>query len=472
MISFNYKFLISLFVFLFISIFVATSVSLYVNSKLKEEIIKELIEKNYKDASTFIRLFEKELIESSQRDIKRQYEHLQNISINNLNDDEIFKVLKLFLNSLQYIKAIVLELDSSLYIISKDLELKTTTDNIRMYQFLEYEESSSSMGESGKIRVYADFTPIYLSSSEYAKLTLSNARDRNIEIENMLEDNNQNTIVIVILTFIAFCVIFGLFLYLLLKELHNKTKSLKESQDMLILSSRFSAMGEMIGSIAHQWRQPLNIILSSITKIPVYKSLGKLDDNSLNSCVETASLQVKYLSQTIDDFRNFYKKDDDANFYICDGVESAISLVSPSLKNNFIKIYSDLNNRDSMVFGSKSRLMQVFINILNNAREILSQKDSGERVIVIDGYLDNGFYYVKFYDNGGGIDDSIKNKIFEPYFTTKSLMHGSGLGLYMSKQILTKQYRGDICVKNSKFQYGSSNYYGALFEIKLEINSN
>jgi signal transduction histidine kinase len=233
-----------------------------------------------------------------------------------------------------------------------------------------------------------------------------------------------------------------------------------------VVQSRFSAMGEMIANIAHQWRQPLNIIKSSISLVIFQRQMGKLTDESFEQGTEGVIRQVDYLSQTIEDFREFYRDDEQTTFSLTSAIKKSLDLLSASLINNFIA-YDYTNIGDITIMGSQSRLVQVFVNIINNSKDaILSNKVSG--VVVIDFYVEKGVGIVEIMDNAGGISDDVIGMIFEPYFTTKHKSQGTGLGLYMSKQIVEKNFHAKISASNKQFHFNGSSYYGACF--KIEIN--
>jgi signal transduction histidine kinase len=250
------------------------------------------------------------------------------------------------------------------------------------------------------------------------------------------------------------------------ESLKRAIKELQDKENMLVVQSRFSAMGEMIANIAHQWRQPLNIIKSSISLVIFQRQMGKLTDESFEQGTEGVIRQVDYLSQTIEDFREFYRDDEQTTFSLTSAIKKSLDLLSASLINNFIA-YDYTNIGDITIMGSQSRLVQVFVNIINNSKDaILSNKVSG--VVVIDFYVEKGVGIVEIMDNAGGISDDVIGMIFEPYFTTKHKSQGTGLGLYMSKQIVEKNFHAKISASNKQFHFNGSSYYGACF--KIEIN--
>ncbi len=242
----------------------------------------------------------------------------------------------------------------------------------------------------------------------------------------------------------------------------------RKKDELLLIQSRFSAMGEMIGNIAHQWRQPLNVIKGTITKIPIYKAMNTIDDSFLDKSVEIIVDQVDYLSNTIDDFRGFYKDDIGEKFSLNDSLKSALNLVSATYENNFIETSIKYSRDEIFLHGSKNRLNQVIINLLNNSKDAILDKtgDDGGRVEV-EIRKDNAFVQIIISDNGGGIKEEYLNKIFDPYFTTKNRSQGSGVGLYMSKKIVEDNFKGEIIAENIKFE---KKIIGVRFIIFIPIN--
>ncbi len=249
-------------------------------------------------------------------------------------------------------------------------------------------------------------------------------------------------------------------------ELEKTIVELQHKENMLIIQSRFTAMGEMIANIAHQWRQPLNIIKGSISLLAFQKRNGNLKDELFASETTNVIRQIDYLSQTIDDLRNFYRDNEDDDFTLSNAIQKSLDLVSSSLKNNNIE-YDFRGDYDTVLAGSEGKLIQVFVNILNNAKDaILLSKTTG--AIIIETLLDKGFVVVEIIDSGGGINDSVIDSVFEPYFTTKHKSQGTGLGLYMSKQIVEKNFQGKMSVSNKKFSYNEKKYFGACFKIEIK----
>ena len=252
---------------------------------------------------------------------------------------------------------------------------------------------------------------------------------------------------------------------LLEKEKENSTKKEK----LLFEQSKMASMGEMIGNIAHQWRQPLTIISSIATGADIKLEMGLLDNKELSQWLQTINTNVQYLSKTIDDFRDFFKTNKTKEKYLIENViEQTLTLSYASLKNNDIDVIKNIKD-EIEIEGYPNEIIQALLNIISNAKDVLKDKDD-EKLLFITGYKHTNFYTIEILDNGGGISDKHINRIFEPYFTTKHKSQGTGIGLYMTYQILTEHIKGDIEVQNKIFTYNDIEYQGANFTIKIPID--
>ena len=234
---------------------------------------------------------------------------------------------------------------------------------------------------------------------------------------------------------------------------------LKHKDEMLISQSRLAAMGEMIGMIAHQWRQPLTVISMNANNMILDIELDDLDAKNAREYLDDILTQTGHLSQTIDDFRNFFKPDKAASRVKLQNVlEETYSIVKDSIANNNIILEISYAS-DSEVDAYSRELMQVFVNIITNAKDSLSQNNSKNAQINIKVFEDEKYVITEICDNGEGIDEAVLPKIFDPYFTTKDEKTGTGLGLYMSKMIVEDHLHGKIEAINSES--------GACFRVKL-----
>ncbi|QOY52907.1 PAS domain-containing sensor histidine kinase [Candidatus Sulfurimonas baltica] len=219
---------------------------------------------------------------------------------------------------------------------------------------------------------------------------------------------------------------------------------LKRKDEMLIIQSRSAAMGEMISMIAHQWRQPLAIIAMWTNNMLLDISLDDFNSKSAEEYSNSILKQTQYLSKTIDDFRNFFKPDKILSpVKLKDILEETHSMVKDILVNNSIEFKYSYDS-DSEVSAYPRELMQVFVNIINNSKDSILSHKVENATIEIKVYDDEEYVNTEICDNGKGIDKKILPKIFDPYFTTKGEMSGTGLGLYMSKMIIHEHLSGKI----------------------------
>lgn len=254
------------------------------------------------------------------------------------------------------------------------------------------------------------------------------------------------------------------------RELEELNRSLEEriagavddlrcKDQMLILQDRRAVMGEMINNIAHQWRQPLNLIGLHIQELPLYYSLGEFSQEYLEKKVQKSMELVQQMSATIDDFRNFFKPDKrTVTFGLNQVIASTVSMVAESYREQQITITFD-SEGDPTTNGYPNQYSQVLLNILMNARDALVENSVADGRILIRSFGEAEHSVVTISDNAGGVSDKIMDKIFDPYFTTRGPDKGTGIGLYMSKTIIEKSMGGRLSVKN--------NNGGAEFRIQV-----
>ena len=247
------------------------------------------------------------------------------------------------------------------------------------------------------------------------------------------------------------------------KEIEYKNKLINEQSKMV-------AMGEMIGNIAHQWRQPLSIITTAVTSMQLEKEFNRLSDEKFNKNCDLINKNAQYLSKTIDDFKNFIKGDRSKRITkVSSIIESFLNLVEAAAKNNNIEIILNVDNNIDLN-GYENELIQCFINIFNNSKDAFKENNIKDRFIFIDSYILNDRLIIKIKDNALGIPENIISKIFDPYFTTKHQSQGTGLGLNMTYKLITEGMDGSILVNNKRFKYKEQEYKGAEFTISLPLN--
>ncbi|RXJ56491.1 cache domain-containing protein [Candidatus Marinarcus aquaticus] len=236
-------------------------------------------------------------------------------------------------------------------------------------------------------------------------------------------------------------------------------------QNILAQQSKMAAMGEMIGNIAHQWRQPLSAITSSATGLSLKYEMKSLNQKEFDSFLDVITTSAQYLAQTIDDFRNFFiPQKTKKHFMIEDAFEKTFKLIQAQFQNRGIVFVKNI--QEVQLYSLDNELIQVLINIFNNAKDQLSTL-KGQKLIFIDVYEQNNKVIIKIKDSGFGIPEKIVEKIFDPYFTTKQSKHGTGIGLYMCKEIVTKHLKGKISAQNIEFEYDNEHHKGAMITIEL-----
>ncbi len=267
-------------------------------------------------------------------------------------------------------------------------------------------------------------------------------------------------------TFYTFFIIFTVFLYFFLKKveedaeeftlLNNKLakkanaekRQREEQEQMLLRQSRMANMGEMLDSIAHQWRQPLMHINSILMNMD--NTLEDKDKNKvyLSNKIDEVATLTTHMSQTIEDFRGLFKQESEQLEF---SLESAVKDVIDLMKNSFNDIELEYNAEPNLqIIGFRSELIQVVIILLCNAVEALNNKNTRQKRIHIHTHTQENKAVISIEDNAGGIHDKNINKIFDPYFTTKDHTGGTGLGLYIARIIAEHKMEGEITVINTE----------------------
>ncbi|MGA1940542.1 sensor histidine kinase [Arcobacter sp. YIC-310] len=264
-------------------------------------------------------------------------------------------------------------------------------------------------------------------------------------------------------------------------KLHTLNSSLKktveeevsknyEKNKILFQQSKMAAMGEMIGNIAHQWRQPLSVITTAATGIKMKKEVGILSDEEYKQSLDMIVNSANYLSTTIDDFRNFFSPHKDKNSVKAkDFIQKVFNLISSNYQSKDIEIITNIE--DIEIFIYENELLQVMINLLNNARDEFEKiKDFDSKFIFIDLFMEENMIIISIKDSAGGIDNNIIDRIFEPYFTTKHQSQGTGIGLFMCEEIICKHMHGKIEVLNDEYTYKNMQLKGAKFKLSIPMD--
>lgn len=242
-----------------------------------------------------------------------------------------------------------------------------------------------------------------------------------------------------------------------------------EKNKILFQQNKMAAIGEMIGNIAHQWRQPLSVITVLASSVKVKSELGILNEKDYIESYTTILETANYLSNTIDDFQYYFSPNKSKNSFSSEKlVEKSIKILTHEFKEKDIILVKNIEKIE--VFSFENELLQVLINIFNNAKEELIKKEKNyKKYIFIDLYKEKDSLIIEIKDNAGGIDEEIINRVFEPYFTTKHKSKGTGIGLYMCQEIIVKHIKGNIDLSNETYKYDENTYKGALFKLTIPL---
>jgi len=298
--------------------------------------------------------------------------------------------------------------------------------------------------------IFADLWKTIKSGNSWSGEILNKAKDgsyywvsANIELEY---DDNSNHI--------------G---YFAIRQNITKAKDFEKQHLKLMQSEKMSALGNMIGNIAHQWRQPLNFISIKASGINISIVSGlDIDDKKLEKEMNEIINKTDYLSQTINTFSDFLKET--KKIEICDikeRINMGVGIVKTVLDDLHINLIQDICDDDIKILMPKGELPEVIINIVNNAKDVLIQRNIQNPYVNLSLIKNNTHAIITIEDNAGGIEQDILAKIFDPYFTTKHESNGTGLGLHMSYKIVVESFKGSLIAHNSN--------NGAVFTIEIPI---
>ncbi|RXJ54152.1 histidine kinase [Candidatus Marinarcus aquaticus] len=243
-------------------------------------------------------------------------------------------------------------------------------------------------------------------------------------------------------------------------KIQKEIKQRTNQEKLMMQQSKLAAMGEMIGNIAHQWRQPLGEINAVLMEIETITRYGKLEEEHLLNSIKICNEITEHMSTTISDFQNFFKPSKQKDkFSVLEVCKKAVSIINASLKNNNIELLLDIEE-DNTIEGYSNEFSHAILNIISNAKDALISRKIKNPIIILSIKVGKEFTVIKIEDNAGGINLEDINLVFEPYFTTKGEKRGTGIGLYMTKVIIEDNMHGFIDVKNTN--------KGALFRIKVK----
>ena len=252
------------------------------------------------------------------------------------------------------------------------------------------------------------------------------------------------------------------------KQVKKEVSQNRQKDIILEKQAKLASMGEMLQNISHQWRQPLSIITTATSGLQIEKEIhNKISDESLDKNLKTILETSMYLSNTIDDFMFFYKPNKmKKEFKINDCINKSLNLFSSEINFNKINIIKNID--DLSITGFENELIQVILNIINNAKDAFPDKTEEDMYIFIKVYTNKQKdIIIEIKDNAGGVEGKILHRLFEPYFTTKHKKQGIGVGLYMCQEIISKHMDGNIEVENTRYTYNKKKHKGALFTIIL-----
>jgi signal transduction histidine kinase len=253
-------------------------------------------------------------------------------------------------------------------------------------------------------------------------------------------------------------------------DLEKKVDSMleaKRAQDhILIQQSKMAAMGEMMSAITHQWKQPLTTTAAIVGNIKLEEEFKEKPNSHILTNMDKIQDQLNFMNQTINDFSNFFKPQKTKEIFVLSNTcMSVVKLIESQLQAKSIKLSTHFEDETLSITNYKNEFIQVLLNIINNAKDALESKialhsiQKGEGSIKLSTFTKGDYIYITIEDNAQGIPESIIDKIFDPYFTTKSESMGTGIGLYMSKSIVEESMGGSLKVTNGE--------HGAIFTIKL-----
>lgn len=347
---------------------------------------------------------------------------------------------------------------------------------IRYNSTIKLNDSLTSNDKISFIKLYEDWNWI-IGSGFYLEELNNNIKEKK---EALILSNNKtiNNIILIAIIVTFFMIIISFYLSKIInnifldykKRIDLEVNNLLEKEKLLMQQSKMATMGEMISSIAHQWKQPLSIISMSNGLLKINSEIKDFSTpQDITNAIENIDNSVHNLSQTIDDFRNFFNPNKEkVVFSILEAFEDTFKLINSQFKNNDIEIIQNI--KEIELLGYKNELLQVLINLLKNSKEELIKKpNSMKKYIFISVDKNENKIIIKIKDNADGIPSDIINKVFNAYFTTKEESGGTGIGLYICKQIIETSMQGEISVSNVKYEYEGQNYVGAEFEIIFPI---
>ncbi|RXJ57513.1 ATP-binding protein [Candidatus Marinarcus aquaticus] len=276
-----------------------------------------------------------------------------------------------------------------------------------------------------------------------------------------------NTIVVIVLILVSASLFF---VYLLRTRVNFILEKFNDQNKYVIQQVKLESIGKLLENLAHQWRQPLNVISSLSSSSKMMMQMDLLKTNELYNNLDQITATCIGLSHTIDDFKNFFKIDSSiTSFQLLELKQEALEKLEELLDKNGIAFITDKKSINLKMKGSKNALVQVLMVLIKNSIEAHMSNPSKERYIFFLAQATKENITITIKDNAQGIPSDIMDKIFEPYFTTKHQSQGKGMGLYIVHQVITQQLNGQIEVHNVQYRYNHQLQIGTEFCITLPI---
>ena len=368
-----------------------------------------------------------------------------------------------------------IKLNNKIYLTSSSASQEELDEKSELHYFHYYDDAGEGLSKSfeSKKIVYENYEDKWGSfRAVHIPINLENGQlivissEISMEAYNKIINNIKYDYLLEILLYLLLTVPIILSVYFFIKE--KNSQNLKMEQD-LMKSEKMAALGEMIANIAHQWRQPLSAIATSATGMQLQKEIGILEDEDLFKYCQMINKNAQYLSKTIDNFSDFIKGERNIiEFDMTENINSFLSLVESSIKLYNINLVLDLEE-NIKINNYPNELLQCIFNIFNNAKDALVEKEVDDKYIFITTKTVKNNVLIEIKDNAGGMEDKVLKQIFEPYFSTKHKSKGTGLGLNITYNLITKGMRGKIEANNITFKYNKNTYKGAIFKIILPI---
>lgn len=227
----------------------------------------------------------------------------------------------------------------------------------------------------------------------------------------------------------------------------NSEEELDKANKLLVHNAKMASMGEMIGVISHQLKQPLNVLSLYCHDIKFSYDIDELDKETVDDFAINTKKQIQHMSETIDSFLNFFRMDKDlVKISIKKSIDNFLDLLKSEISKNNVDIKQNIE--DNYILGIEMELSQVFMNLITNSIQAYNERDIENREIEINSYKKDKKIILEIGDNAGGIEDEDLEKLFDPYYTTKET--GTGIGLYMVKLVIKNSLKGDLKIENSK----------------------